>query len=289
MAEVSVGRFPWSEANLLRLELESQGISVVVIGEDRNALTGAIPPAETDVELRVDEKDLERARALIAQVAREKERESAARAAAAPLQRGQSFTWVLAAATVVLSALLYKESRRVTYVDGVVTWSEAGPCVVGSINGKRQTSSCDRDGDGVFEEQETFDTRGRRVSMFFDANQNGSYDKVEDYDSSEKLIARHFDTDDDGRFDKSESYDAKGQRVATLLDSDKNGIFETSEEYDVNGALILRTSDREQDRRFERFELFDRQGLAVTRFVDSDRDGRFDQEDGDAGFLAVSR
>lgn len=286
MAEVSVGRFPWSEANLLRLELESQGIAVTVIGEDRSALTGAVPSTETDVELRVDEKDLERARALLEAVAQEKQREVAA---AAPPRGISAMTWILAVITIVLAALLYKERQRPKYVDGVITWSEAGPCVIGSIDGKRQTSSCDRDGNGVFEEVETFDTKGRRVSMLFDANQNGSSDTVEDYDPSGKLLTRHFDANDDGRFEKFETFDSNGRRVAIGVDSDQNGSFDTTEEYDVDGKLTMRGSDVDQNGRFDRLEVFDRQGLAVTRFIDSNRDGRLDQEEGDGGLLAQNR
>lgn len=266
---VLLGRFPRVEGEEVRLALLASGLEVEVRGEARAPLEGMLPSGDVGLELWVDEAVLARAQAL----QREVEAEHAAPTPRAPQSgsgRPSAFTALFALTTVILAGLLWQERRQPKARDsGEITWREVPgfPCVSGLYKNRTFQRSCDRNGDGNWEQVEQFDRQGKLISSSYDADEDGIPDQIVTYDVAGRAVSRSQDLDHDWRTDRVETFDLEDRVLLRTFDDDHDGRDDRALHLDSAGNIGIVTTFHGDD--WDAVYLLD--GGTVTERVRGDR------------------
>ena len=97
---------------------------------------------------------------------------------------------------------------------------------------------------GVPEVSTWFNRDGARLSVSYDADENGMEDRVEMYNpGSDKRIAELFDRDGDGVLEEWIQYYPDGSK-SLWRDRDQDGLYEEREFFDPKGELLFTEQDR---------------------------------------------
>lgn len=237
MASVLVGRLTEVEAQVVRLALEAAGVDVELRGEARTVMAGLVPPGDA-VEVWVDEAASARARAVLAELEHEQK--------APPRERPPVFAVIFGVTSVVLAVLLVQERQQPRVRDGVVAWREEGHCMSAYRGAVRLSRLCDRNDDGNFENQETFDAKNRLSSVCSDSDEDGTCDQITQLDAAGKVISRSFDERHEGRMSRTVAYDSFEHTRERGFDDDGDGRVERSEFFDQRGERQGVAAHRDQ-------------------------------------------
>ncbi len=296
MSRVRVASVPLWQAQLLKSALEEAEIDAEISGESRGALTGAIPIGAELPEVRVEETDVERARAVIREV-NEVQAQTGVRVClkcteenpanfascwncgaaleavtvspekpVAPVTQPIRAPWLLAilfaTSTAILSVLLWQEKQVVDWEEQHYgRWSQLDKdCQVLTKQGRKLAINCDFNHDGFFEIQKAYDAEERVVTSWRDMNANGLLEESQEFDTEGKPVAMQFDRDEDGRFEERLTFDTKGKPLTRTVEVRKNGVGSRVETIDTSGATLSVTTTNTDGS-----WTFDEQGKRVWR------------------------
>jgi hypothetical protein len=130
--------------------------------------------------------------------------------------------------------------------DGVVAWREEGHCMSAYRGAVRLSRLCDRNDDGNFENQETFDAKNRLSSVCSDSDEDGTCDQITQLDAAGKVISRSFDERHEGRMSRTVAYDSFEHTRERGFDDDGDGRVERSEFFDQRGERQGVAAHRDQ-------------------------------------------
>jgi hypothetical protein len=276
MSRVRVASVPLWQAQLLKSALDNAEIEAEISGESRGALTGAIPIGAELPEVRVEEADVERARAVIREM-NELQAQTGVRTcpkcaeenpanfascwncgtalesvalssekpvipiASPPMTRTPwLFAILFATSTAILSVLFWQKERDVHWEEAKYgRWSPLDKdCQVLTKQGRKLAINCDFNRDGFFEIQKAFDSEERVTTSWRDVNANGVLEESQEFDTEGHPIAMMFDRDEDGRFEERLTLDDKGKPLARTVEIRKNGVESRVETLDTSGATL---------------------------------------------------
>ncbi|MFZ5439578.1 MAG: hypothetical protein ACOZQL_06200 [Myxococcota bacterium] len=281
MTMVLLGRFPKVEGEELRLALLANGVEVEVRGDARAPLEGMLPAVDAGLELWVEDAALARAQAVQREV--EEERRAAPTPVAPVSGRPSIFTALFAITTVVLAVLLWKERHASSAVeDGPLTWrvDPGSNCTSAYVKDRRLQRSCDRNGDGNWEQIDVYDRQGKLLSTSFDLDEDGIAEQVTTWDVGGRAVSRTVDLDHDWRPDQVEGFSLQDRVAGRTFDDDHDGREDRVLAFDETGALVSVTTRRDDDWEV----VFRLDGGTVTQRV---RDGRVELLIGDGGVVQV--
>jgi hypothetical protein len=132
------------------------------------------------------------------------------------------FALAVVAVVKLYAWLSQPEPRRPHWKDEWV-----GSCLVRrSLDGALYSRHCDANNNGLFEQGETFDSKGRRMWRWFDENENGHAERSLHYGtaSDEHPIETHRDPDDDGRVEQADLF-IDGQQLH-YSDTNHDEVFD---------------------------------------------------------------